>query len=247
MSVRVSAWAWELECASSGEKLVLLALADHAGDDGTCIPSTGRLSEKTGIGNSTVRKHLDALEERGVLSRRRRRRKDGKLGGYTYRLNWDGLDTSADGSAVADEDPATADGAAMDHRRSMSAPAPMGERSTADGAARGTITEPSMNRERANGSQARRPETSAAASSTVLDELMAGYVDDYRIVHGDLDPPAGVLGPIRSATKRELRAGARQDHLAMVLGVCARENRTAVAHVLADVQAQLAQPVGAQR
>lgn len=86
MSVRWITWAWDQQCSTPGEKLTLIALADHAGEDGTCFPGTGRLSEKTDQGNSTVRRHLTNLEERGLIERDRRRRDDGTLSTYLYQL-----------------------------------------------------------------------------------------------------------------------------------------------------------------
>ncbi len=81
------AWAWE-QPTKTGHKLVLLALADHAGEDMTCFPSTARLAEKTGFSVRTVRAYLDDLErEAFVIKLRRRRRPDGTLGTWLYRLN----------------------------------------------------------------------------------------------------------------------------------------------------------------
>lgn len=110
MSVRAITWAWEQETTSAGERLVLLALADHAGDDGVCFPSTGRLSAKTRIGVSTVRLHIDRLTKRGLIVKlHRRRRPDGTLGTWEYRLALDhrrpigaGGSSTADGPALVD-------------------------------------------------------------------------------------------------------------------------------------------------
>jgi DNA-binding transcriptional ArsR family regulator len=86
MSVRWITWAWDQNCGSAARKLLLVALADHAGEEGSAFPGTGRLAEKTGMGNSTVRRHLDALEKDGFVTRDRRRRGDGTLGTYLYQL-----------------------------------------------------------------------------------------------------------------------------------------------------------------
>lgn len=86
MSVRWITWAWDQECSNAAEKLTLIALADHAGEDGRAFPGCARLAEKTGSGERTVRRHLDQLEENGQLTRERRRRADGSLGTYMYQL-----------------------------------------------------------------------------------------------------------------------------------------------------------------
>lgn len=77
MSVRWMAWAWERECSSAPEKLVLMALADHAGEDGKCWPATAKLQEKTGLSRASVFRHLAALEDKGALRREQRFRDDG--------------------------------------------------------------------------------------------------------------------------------------------------------------------------
>lgn len=123
---------------------------------------------------------------------------------------------------------------------------PTGGVGTADRGVGSCDTEPKLlpiepKVERARGSQARRPGPPATSQHRqIVDELIAGYRDDFALVHGDEPPPVEFVGRLRSAVAREVRAGRPTDLLATVLGVCARENRTAFAHVLADVQSQLA-------
>jgi DNA-binding IscR family transcriptional regulator len=78
MSVRAMTRVWETDL-KSGPKFVLLALADHADDEGYCYPSVDHLAEKTGMGESTVRRHLDNLVANGHLLKVARRR--GPMGG----------------------------------------------------------------------------------------------------------------------------------------------------------------------
>jgi len=64
MSVRAMAWAWEQELPE-GEKLLLMAIADHADDEGVCWPGQEGLARKIGRTDRTVRtrlKHLEALK-----------------------------------------------------------------------------------------------------------------------------------------------------------------------------------------
>jgi len=87
VSVKAMTWAWAQPTSNAGQKLVLLALADHAGEDFTCYPSSAKLSEKTGLGAGTVRRYIDALEADGKVEKvERRRRPDGTLGTWVYRL-----------------------------------------------------------------------------------------------------------------------------------------------------------------
>jgi DNA-binding transcriptional MocR family regulator len=66
MSVYVMAWAWEQDCTPT-EKFVLLALADHAKDDGTCWPGMKRLAEKTGFTRRTILNAIKSLGSKGLL------------------------------------------------------------------------------------------------------------------------------------------------------------------------------------
>lgn len=59
---------WELDLPDS-EKLVLLALADWAGDDGRCWPSVGQMAKKCSKGERTVQATLRALCAKGLLRR----------------------------------------------------------------------------------------------------------------------------------------------------------------------------------
>jgi hypothetical protein len=62
------ALTFELDICST-EKLVLLAMADHARDDGTgCYPSIGTLARKTSQTTRGVRKIMRRLEEAGLIS-----------------------------------------------------------------------------------------------------------------------------------------------------------------------------------
>jgi len=68
MSVRIMATVWELDL-SSVEKLVLLALADCANDDGLCWPSIATLKRKACVGERTVQRAIASLVSAGLLNR----------------------------------------------------------------------------------------------------------------------------------------------------------------------------------
>lgn len=88
MSIKALNWAWEQHTASSGQKLVLLALADHANDDGHCWPGMGRIAEKCGMSARQVSNHVSALEACGLLEKTRRMRDDQKYSTYLYHLKF---------------------------------------------------------------------------------------------------------------------------------------------------------------
>lgn len=71
----------------SGRKFVAMALADYADEAWSCFPSVEQLARYTSQGEKTVRDHLDALEEAGILTRERQRRDDGTLGRYRFKLH----------------------------------------------------------------------------------------------------------------------------------------------------------------
>jgi hypothetical protein len=72
MSIKLMSLVWELDLPP-GEKLVLLALADQANDEGRqCWPSVDTIGQRSGQGERTVRRALASLEERGHLTRQHR-------------------------------------------------------------------------------------------------------------------------------------------------------------------------------
>lgn len=68
MSVKAMSWVWEHSRAKGSARLVLLALADHAGHDGgDAYPSVRRLAERCGVSERTVQDALKTLAELGEL------------------------------------------------------------------------------------------------------------------------------------------------------------------------------------
>lgn len=69
----LTAMVWALKTAQVSDphaKLVLIALADHAGDDGTnAWPSQKTMAEYAGASDRTVRRKLEELEEDGWIRR----------------------------------------------------------------------------------------------------------------------------------------------------------------------------------
>lgn len=68
MSVKAMSWVWEHSAAKSTARLVLLALADHAGHDGgDAWPSVGRLADRCGMSERTVQVALRQLVDLGEI------------------------------------------------------------------------------------------------------------------------------------------------------------------------------------
>ncbi|MEG8242861.1 helix-turn-helix domain-containing protein [Acinetobacter baumannii] len=62
MSLDASIWAFKAEVKTSSQRLVLLALADRAGESHKCYPSINRMVKDTLLNRKTIIKVLDELE-----------------------------------------------------------------------------------------------------------------------------------------------------------------------------------------
>ena len=67
MSLRFLNRAWETRCDSPAEKLVLLALADHADENGFCYPGQEYLTKRTGLCERQIRAMIKLSEIRRRL------------------------------------------------------------------------------------------------------------------------------------------------------------------------------------
>lgn len=66
MSIRMMADVWDLDLHRE-QKLVLLAFADHADDEGRCFPSLERIAYKCGYSRASAKRKTHALIEAGLL------------------------------------------------------------------------------------------------------------------------------------------------------------------------------------
>ena len=71
MSVKLMSKAWEMDIPS-GQKMVLLALCDHANDDGECYPSQKKLAKKCSMSSRAISNHIKWLHDCGILESERR-------------------------------------------------------------------------------------------------------------------------------------------------------------------------------
>jgi DNA-binding MarR family transcriptional regulator len=68
MSIRLIEQVWGLKLNNEGERLVLLALADNANDEGThCFPSQRRIAWKTDLSVSAIKAIINRLEIKGLV------------------------------------------------------------------------------------------------------------------------------------------------------------------------------------
>lgn len=104
MSVQAMRWARKQRTGSPVSKAVLYVLAEHHNSgSGLCCPSTRTIAEEADTDQRTVRRHLDALRERGLVDwsggygRGRNR--------YVLAIGSEGSDPSLDDSRSEGHDP----------------------------------------------------------------------------------------------------------------------------------------------
>jgi hypothetical protein len=71
MSIRLMTIVWEIQTLTSTQKLILLALADNASDEGICWPSLSTIARKSSLARSTVADQLNDLEKLDLIARDR--------------------------------------------------------------------------------------------------------------------------------------------------------------------------------
>ncbi|HFG0871710.1 TPA: helix-turn-helix domain-containing protein [Salmonella enterica] len=74
MSMNLMAKAMSIKVGNPLRKLVLIKLADNANDEGECWPSYQHIADQCEVGRSTVKSHIRALEDMGLLKREFRRK-----------------------------------------------------------------------------------------------------------------------------------------------------------------------------
>jgi biotin operon repressor len=88
MSLELMVKAFKTSVGNPLRKLVLIKLADNANDNGECWPSYQHVADQCEISRTTVKTHVRALEEMGMLTREFRRK--GELNqSNIFRINLD--------------------------------------------------------------------------------------------------------------------------------------------------------------
>lgn len=86
MSIEAINLVRKLDMRPSGMKFVAICLANYADEEWGCYPSVAKIMAFTCQGEKTVREHLNALEGIGFITRKRKRRTDGTLTGYRFKI-----------------------------------------------------------------------------------------------------------------------------------------------------------------
>lgn len=86
MSIKATNWVWGLAVPPT-PKLILMALADEADDDGFCWPSIKRIAKKACVSERTVRRAIADYGDSELLQVSTRVRADGGQSSNAYRLS----------------------------------------------------------------------------------------------------------------------------------------------------------------
>lgn len=70
MSIKAYKAVWEHSQQSGGALVVLLALADHANDEGYCWPGIERIARYANVKERQIQRHIRALEDAGEIETR---------------------------------------------------------------------------------------------------------------------------------------------------------------------------------
>lgn len=87
MSVKCTVWAWGIKNLKGTQKLVLLALADTANDDGECWPGIERIADKCCISRSSLIQIITKLVDMRLIEKNKRFDDKGLSKTNLYRLN----------------------------------------------------------------------------------------------------------------------------------------------------------------
>jgi len=87
MSHAACQWAKTVITGGTTNKAILMVLADYANHSHEAWPSFERVAKEAECSVSTVKRAVADMEARGLLTRQRRRRPDGKLGSYVLVLS----------------------------------------------------------------------------------------------------------------------------------------------------------------
>ncbi|XUK74979.1 hypothetical protein ABMA09_18785 [Erwinia rhapontici] len=104
MSMELMVKAFKMTVGNPLRKLVLIKLADNANDKGECWPSYQHIADQCEVGRSTVKGHIRALEDMGLL--RREFRKNGDLNqSNVFHLSLEDAPAKANAGGGAGADP----------------------------------------------------------------------------------------------------------------------------------------------
>lgn len=233
LSVRVMSLIWEHAPVSEGELLVLLAIADHAADDGTnAWPSKATLARKARLSERRVQQILRSLEDKGLIRVETQKggtlEMDNRLRPNRYTIVVSALKT---GSVPSGEKPIAPLDVVVDDLHLVVSPDPAGENF---GAVRGEVwstlgekpispkpslepsIEPSINTSSANA------EAIEVFKPISAQTIVAAYIDRWKELHNE-PCLARQQGQLARAAREMLNQGCDPDRLIAAAEKCAAD------------------------
>lgn len=104
MSVSAMAWAFGVQGVTSTQKLVLLALADHANEHGECWPGLTKLGAKCCLTRRSAYRTLGELRDLGLVAVIQDGTRAGETNRYRLNLAW-GQKVPRDGKTLGTKSP----------------------------------------------------------------------------------------------------------------------------------------------
>lgn len=132
MSIKVTNWVWARSESRNGARLVMLALADRADDNGFCWPSIEDLAERTRLSPRAVQKGIATLVKDGELKV--------ENGGGRHRSNrYQIIPKPCISDGVTGEEPRTSDGVSTEETPNFAPETPNFEAETPNSATRNPV------------------------------------------------------------------------------------------------------------
>lgn len=121
MSVMISAAVWRMQFQDTSLKLVALALADQANDEGECWPYLESVAARVELSERSVQRHLSTLEANGLLEREARFSRKGTQTSNMFRFNLEAIPAPSVTNKPAKKDEKTADPIQFPHGEKFAA------------------------------------------------------------------------------------------------------------------------------
>lgn len=200
---------WESDVQPVAKRMVLLAIADSANDEGACWPHMATIARKSGVSLSTARNACALLEEEGLLEREYRKTVT-PAGNETnkssiYQINVEKLAARALETPTGNRPPSTG------NRRTP----PPGTSGTPTGNRRHNRNEnhqiePSLNQDAAAGDAAPADGLFPAEEpqGVKANDVVAAYVDAYRSAHQGHDPLQADIRKVAGTAARMIKDAA---------------------------------------
>lgn len=200
---------WESDVQPAGKRIVLLAIADSANDEGFCWPNMATIARKAGVGLSSARKAVAALEEEGLLEREERRVEHARNKSNIYVINAEKLAARSQAPAQIER------GAAQIEREVPLNPGGGAAQIERHNRKKNPQVEPKLNQDAAEGDAApadglfSAEEVRETHGFTVkANDVVAAYVDAYRSAHQGHDPLQGDVRKVAGTAARLIKDAA---------------------------------------